>query len=230
MTTSNVREGALSMLPFLAGLAPFALVIGATAAEQGAPFGGWAGSWLVYGGSAQLAVLHAVTDGLAVAVLTGVLVNARMLVYSASLAQQWRDQPVWFRAVAAAMVVEPTWAASQRHAERCVSPRGRRAFFLSAGVTLGIGWSVCMAVGALAGARFGRPELTVAVSVCLAAMIGPSLARAGGRASVVVGALVALLTTSWPSGSGLLAATVAGGAAGALGAPASRPTTVEVPA
>jgi|EndMetStandDraft_8_1072994.scaffolds.fasta_scaffold116734_2 branched chain amino acid efflux pump len=213
-TRTDVRAGVAAMVPFLFGLAPFALVIGATAAERGAPFGGWTGSWLVYGGSAHLGALRALDSGVAVAVATGVLVNARLVVYSASLAQRWRDQPAWFRAVAAAMVVEPTWAAAERHAAQGPSPRGERGFFLAAGISLGVGWSALIALGALAGTTFDRPELGAAVPLCLAAMIGPMLARRDNRVPMVVGALVALLADGLPAGTGLLAAIAAACLAG----------------
>jgi predicted branched-subunit amino acid permease len=219
---AEIRAGVVAIAPFLVGLAPFALVIGATDAERGHPFAGWAGAWLVYGGSAQLAALRALDAGVAVAVATGVLINARLVVYSASLAQRWRDQPVWFRAVAAAMIVDPTWAATERRTPQDASPRGDRAFFLAAGVALGVGWSALIALGAVAGARFDRPELTVAVPLCLAALVGPSLTTRAARVPVVVAAIVALLADGLPAGTGMLvaiaAACLAGMATGSVGA------------
>ena len=110
----DIRAGFMTMVPFVVGLAPFALVIGATAANTSDPLAAWSGSWLVYGGSAHLAVLRSVDAGLLVAVAGALLINARLLAYSASLAQRWRDQPRWFRLVAAALVIDPTWAVAER--------------------------------------------------------------------------------------------------------------------
>ncbi len=62
-------------LPLALGYVPFALVVGAALAEQGGGAAGWAGSWLVYGGSAQLAALRSLDSaGAAVALLTGLVV------------------------------------------------------------------------------------------------------------------------------------------------------------
>ena len=73
---------------------PFALVIGSAAADHGTPLAGWAGSWLIFGGSAHLAAIRTLDDaGAVAAILTGLLINARLLVYSASLARRWAGQP-----------------------------------------------------------------------------------------------------------------------------------------
>ena len=48
--SSPGREGALAIVPLVVAYVPFALVIGAAAAERGAPVAGWAGSWLILGG------------------------------------------------------------------------------------------------------------------------------------------------------------------------------------
>ncbi len=124
------------------------------AADHGAPVAGWAGSWLIYGGSAHLAALQTLDQsGAAAAILTGLLVNARLVVYSAALARRWPDQPRWFRFAAAGLIIDPTWAVAERHAESSADPAAQRRYFLAAGLTLGVGWSAAIAAGALLGAR-----------------------------------------------------------------------------
>jgi predicted branched-subunit amino acid permease len=232
MTASRgaARSGVLETLPFVVGYAPFALVIGAFAAEQGSPWQGWTGSWLVYGGSAHLATLQAVDSGVLVAVATGLLVNARLVVYSASLAHRWRDQPVWFRAVAAALVIDPTWAIAQRHAETGASPREQRSYFLASGLTLGAGWSAVMAIGAIAGTRAAGLDLDVVVPVCLAALLGPALRDPVDRIAALAGAVTMVFTHGWPSGTGIVAAIAAGIAAGAAGSALLAPGDLAQPA
>jgi predicted branched-subunit amino acid permease len=216
-TRSAARAGVLTTLPFVVGYAPFALVIGAAGADQGSPWQGWAGSWLVYGGSAHLATLQAVHSGVLVAVATGLLVNARLVVYSASLAHRWRDQPVWFRVLAAAMIVDPTWAIAERHAAEERSRPARRAYFLAAGLTLGAGWSGVMAIGAVAGSRTGGLDLDVVVPICLAALLGPALRDPVDRAAALVGAATMVVARGLPAGTGLVLAIAAGTVAGAVG-------------
>jgi predicted branched-subunit amino acid permease len=212
---SAVRDGALAMLPLLAAYVPFALVIGSAVAEHGSPLAGWTGSWLIYGGSAHLATLRTLDNaGAVAAILTGLLINARLLVYSASLARRWGEQPRWFRVVAAGLIIDPTWAAAERHADQCADPPRQRQFFLAAGLTLGAGWSAAIAVGALMGARLDGLDLEIVIPLCLLGLVGPGLRAAGARSVIVVAAVVALITTSWPAGTGILGAVVAGCAAG----------------
>ena len=212
---SAARSGAMAMIPLLAAFVPFALVIGSAAADHGSPLAGWAGSWLIYGGSAHLATIRTLdAAGPTAAILTGLLVNARLLVYSASLAQHWREQPRWFRIVGAGLIIDPTWAAADRHAGQCADLRQQRRFFIAAGLTLGIGWSGAMAVGALMGARLDWLDLEIVIPLCLLGLVGTGLRTAGARSVIVVAASTALLTAGWPAGTGLLVAVVAGCAAG----------------
>jgi len=124
-TFAAARRGALVSLPLLAGYVPFALVIGSIAAEHGGPFEGWAGGWLIFGGSAHLAAMRTLDSaGAVAAILTGLLINTRLVVYSSSLARRWSKQPTWFRVAAAGLIIDPTWAVAEPHAARLL-PRRR---------------------------------------------------------------------------------------------------------
>ena len=216
-TGSGVREGVAVMLPFVAGYAPFALSIGAAVAAHGDRLAGWAGSWLVYGGSAHLATLRTLeTSGVVVAILTGALVNARLVIYSASLSRRWLGQPWWFRLAAAPLVIDPTWAVTEARHDGGESLAAERRFFVAAGLTLGGGWSGLIAVGALAGDRIDASHLVVAVPVCLASLVGPRIRDRDTRPVCAAAAVVTVLAGSLPAGSGLIAAIAAGCVAGAL--------------
>ena len=111
----------------------------------------WSGSWLVYGSSAHLAALRAVDAGLAVA--TGVLINARLVVFSVSLSRRWRGQPRWFPVRRRRVGDRPDLAVVERRADDGASDQAQRQYFLAAGVALGVGWSALVAVGVAAGGR-----------------------------------------------------------------------------
>jgi len=214
---SAARAGAVAMLPLLAGYCPFALVIGATVAAHGDRLAGWAGSWLIYGGSAHLATLRTLDHaGPVIAILTGLLINARLLIYSASLARRWPDQPRWFRFVAAGLIIDPTWALAERHGEQCTDLAAQRRYFVAAGLTLGIGWSATIAVGALLGGHLEWLDLDIVVPLCLLGLVGQGLRTRGARTVIAVAAAAAVLTAGWPAGSGLLIAVAAGAIAGLM--------------
>jgi len=213
--SSPARDGVLAVAPIALGYVPFALVVGATVAEEHAGLGGWAGSWLIYGGSAHLAALRVLhSSGALVAIVTGLLVNARMAVYSASLGRRWHAQPRWFRAVAAALVIDPTWALVM---DRPIgSAAAERRFFLGVGLTLGAVWSAAIGVGASIGARLHVASLEVVAPLCLVMLIAPRLRQRADRAAVLAGVVVAIAAHGLPSGTAVGLAIVAGWVAGEL--------------
>jgi predicted branched-subunit amino acid permease len=214
-TASAARDGALAIAPLVLGFAPFALVIGASVAASSHQGAGFAGSWLIYGGSAQLAVTRTLESGGAVlAVITGLLINTRLAVYSASLAAHWSDQPRWFRITAAPLVVDPVFAIAERHAVTAPSARALRAYYFGSAITLFLAWSVLIAIGVAAGNQLSGIGLEVAAPLCLLALVGPKLKDPRTRAVVFASAAVAVLGRSLPAGTSILAAIACGIAVG----------------
>jgi predicted branched-subunit amino acid permease len=212
----DVRDGVVAMTPFVVGLAPFALTIGAAAARTDDPLAGWAGSWLIFGGSAHLAVLRSVHAGVLVAIAGGLLIHARLVAYAASLARRWRHQPLWFRLVGAAFVIDPTWAVAEQRAGSGASDATHRRFFLAASVALGVAWSALVGVGVVAGERLDFLDLDVMVPLCLVVLVAPALRDASNRAPMTAAGVAALLGPLLPPGAMMLLAIVAGMLAGAL--------------
>jgi predicted branched-subunit amino acid permease len=190
------------------------LVIGSTVATVDQPLAGWAGSWIIFGGSAHLAALQGVANGNALlGVVTGLVVNARLFVYGASMAPRWRTQPLWFRATAAAMLVDPTWALADQHAERGASSVAQRQFFFGAAFTLGAAWSALIAAGALAGDRLPHVGLELVAPLSLIALVGPRLRVRSHRWAAITAATTATVTSGWPAGTGVAVAIAAGSVA-----------------
>jgi predicted branched-subunit amino acid permease len=205
------RDGVVAMAPLVLAFAPFALVIGSSVASLDDPVAGWAGSWLIFGGSAHLAAVHGLLDGAPVlAVLTGLLVQVRLLVYGASVAPRWREQPRWFRAVAPALLIDPTWALADRHDQPDRSLVEQRRFFLAAGLTLGVAWSAMIAAGAVIGDRLPDVGLDLAAPLCLLALVGVRLRERRHRWAAISAAVVALVTSGWAAGTGMVVAIGAG--------------------
>jgi predicted branched-subunit amino acid permease len=202
------------MTALLVGLVPFGLVVGTAAAASGDPLAGWAGTWLIYSGSAHLAVLGGISggQGLLAIVVTGLLVNARLLAFSAALAPELEGESLRFRVVAAVLLVDPLWAlVNARPREYALRP-----YYLGAGVVLFSGWGTAVSVGLLLGRSPVATAAEVAIPVCLATLVVPHARTRHGAACVTVGILVGLVTRSWPSGTGVLAGMIAGAAAAAL--------------
>ena len=87
--TGSPRAAALrDAVKVMSGIVAFGLMLGVTISTLGSnPLAGLAGTFLVYGGSAQLTAVALLDRGIAlpIAVLTAAVVNLRLLLYSAAL-------------------------------------------------------------------------------------------------------------------------------------------------
>ena len=90
---ADVSAGVRAMAPMLVAYAPFGLLVGGAVAASESPGAAWLSTWTIYGGAAHLAVLDVLQrdTGVLGAALVGLLINARMVAYSVSLAPHWRD-------------------------------------------------------------------------------------------------------------------------------------------
>ena len=92
----DVAAGARAMAPWLTGLVPFGLVIGVSAAQADIPaLAGWLTGPLIYSGSSQAATMGMLAAGAApmVVVASALIINIRLVFYSAAMARYWRDTP-----------------------------------------------------------------------------------------------------------------------------------------
>ena len=127
--------------------------------------------------------------------------------YSASLAARWRDQPHWFRVVAAPLIIDPTWLAVEQRTGPPRSLQDERPFFLGAGLTLITAWCTLVSAGMILGSRAGGSiGLDVAVPLCLLTVVAPRLLDRRSAPVVVTAGVVAAVTTAWAAGFGLLVA------------------------
>lgn len=86
---AEIARGLRDVAPLLIGIIPFGLVAGAAAVESGLrPSQAVGLSVIVFAGASQLAVIDLLGQNatLSIAVITGVVINLRILMYSASIA------------------------------------------------------------------------------------------------------------------------------------------------
>jgi predicted branched-subunit amino acid permease len=221
---SASRAGVEAMVPFILGLSPVALIVGATIGAHEARWAAWMGVWPIFSGNAHVATVRALHDaGAAVAILTGLAVNTRVAAYGFAVAGRWQHQPRWFRLLAPCLLVDPTFAAAEHHAAHHPDPTEQRRFFLAAGLTLGVAFWALVTAGMLVGDRIdGGLGLEIAVPLCLVASLGTRVRARPAGVAAALGALVIVASGGWPSGTGMLVA-IAAGAAGGLLAEGGRP-------
>lgn len=219
-TARSLLSGARAMLPWLVGVVPFGLVIGVTVSESHVPAAaGWATGAIIYAGSAQLATVDLLDHGAApiMIIITALVINARLIAYSGSIALHWRDTSYGFRAVASYLLVDPSFAVGMEGYRDTGSRRTRHAHYLGAAITLWIAWQLAILVGVTVGS--GLPtwmHLEHVVPLFLVAQVVHSANNRPACYAAAVGALVALVGQSLPMHSGIIVAIAAGLVAAAL--------------
>ncbi|GAA3606086.1 hypothetical protein GCM10022223_22430 [Kineosporia mesophila] len=163
-------------------------------------------SLLVFAGGAQFAAVGTVLAGgsATAAVVTGLLLNARLLPFSFSVSDMIRGGPLR-RALGAQIVTDETVALAL--AER--DPARRAAVFWACGVALFVCWNIGVVAGAVAGTWIGDTDalgLDAAFPAVLVAIVLPALNTRRIRASAGIGSLVAVVSTPLlPAGLPVLA-------------------------
>ena len=213
-------SGAVATLPLLASYAPFGCLVGVAVAQSTSPAAAWTGTWLIFGGTAHLIALQLTAGGstVIVATLSALAVNARLLLYSATIGSHWRGTPLRARLVAAATMVDPTWMVASRHFDTHPGSAAGRSYYGGASVVMWLGWATFVTVGMLAGGVVPAGHgLELLAPLCLVAMVAPRVRSRDGAACLAAAVFVSLLGASLPSGSALLLAMLAGaGAASAV--------------
>lgn len=187
---ARLRRDAFSdVLAVVPGIVPFGVTLGMTAVSIGtSAVSMLLGAASVYGGSAQLTtmtLLH-LGAGLGAAVASGLVVNARVMLYGAALEPVFRHQPLWFRLLGPAFILDQTYvSATARHGYTAAEFRRYWAWL---GFALLAVWIASIATGLLVGPAL--PPLPHLVLVGTALFVAMLVARLADTASVV-GALTA---------------------------------------
>jgi predicted branched-subunit amino acid permease len=220
MIVRDLASGARAMAPWLAGVTPFGLVIGVAAAQADIPTGaGWFTGPTIYGGSAQIAAIHLLDEGAATAtvIMTVLVINLRLVLYSAALASYWRGTPLWWRLLAGYLLVDPSFAVGiDRYATEPDRRRGH-LHYLGGAVVLWVGWMIALAIGAFAGTRVPETmHLELLVPLYLVGIVVPHVRARASRRAVLVSAAGAVAAITAPLHLGIAIGILGGLAAAAL--------------
>lgn len=219
MATATVMDGVRAVLPVLVGVVPFGLLAGLTAVQTGQ---GWLGavvfSVVVYAGAAQLAALDLLGSGTSVlvVVLTALVINSRLVLYSASLAPSLREVPRRRRLLGSYLLTDQAYAVSLVRFRSPVDAAGRWRFYLGASGVMWLTWQVSTLLGALVGGAVpSQVPLAFAVPLAFLALLVPTVTDAPTALAAVVSGVVVVL--AFPLGTAALPlAAVCGIATGAL--------------
>lgn len=207
-----LRHGVVQALPFVLVLVPFGMLFGVLANEAGLHLSQVLGfSVLVLAGASQFTALQLISDHapLVVVILSALVVNLRMAMYSAALVPWLGGAAPRQKALLAYTLIDQTYALSVQHYED--NPRlrldQRLGYFFGTSISCCIPWFVASAVGFTLGRAI--PEswaLDFALPITFLAMIAPMLRSLAHVAAATVAVLAALAFSGLPSGLGVLLA------------------------
>jgi len=222
--SDDFRAGLRDVSPVVLGIIPFGLVAGAAAVDAGLSGLQAVGlSVVVFAGASQLAAIDLLGDGapLAVVVATVLVVNLRMVMYSASIAPHFREVAARWKALMAYLLTDQAYALSvTRFRETDVS---RRGYYLGVAAPLWVVWQLCTLVGIVVGARVPAwLPLDFALPLVFLALLVPAIEDAGTAAAGLVGGTLATLGSGLPYELGLPLGAVCGVLAGLVAEPVGR--------
>lgn len=225
-------HGARDTLPLLPGGVPFGMIYGITARSAHIP--AWltqAMSAVVFAGSAQFAVAQLVAVGAPVLVLalTGAMLNLRHLLYSASLAPHLRAARPRWKALLAYLLTDEMYGVVSARLRGGLAGERLHWYALGSGLTLWSEWQLSTLAGLLVGARIPAGwSLDFAATLTFIALVTPLVSDRPSLFAAAVAIVVAALTLHAPLRLGLVAAILAGVAAGLLAERARTTPVAEV--
>jgi predicted branched-subunit amino acid permease len=201
---------------------PFALVCGVAAVNAGLVLpAALALPGLVYGGSSQAVLTQFLQSASAlwVAVLSGLVVNLRMAVYSAAMAPRLRHLSTPRRMLAAAFLVDNAFAFMQQRRQEKPKESENQLLAYYAGLTciLWPAWIAFCVIGSLAGSVIPASwQLDFAIPLAFIATLATSVRSMPLLAAAVAGGVASVVWFALPLKLGLIAACLAGLLAGLI--------------
>ncbi|CAN5886632.1 AzlC family ABC transporter permease [soil metagenome] len=216
---ASLAMGVKDIAPALLGILPFGLVSGVAAVSVGIPaLPAFAMSFVVFAGASQIAAAQLIGLSAPVAViwLGTLMINLRMMMYSATLAPHVRTLPQTWRAFVAYLLTDQAFAFSLLRFQKD-EPPDRRLYYVGVAAPSWLVWVLSSAVGVFAGAQLPASlALGFTVPLIFMAMVFPNVTDRPTAAAALVGGLVAVLAYTLPNNLGLVLGAFAGIGAGLL--------------
>lgn len=212
--------GLQAVAPMLPGVVPFGMTAGVAGLDAG--LGGalaFAMSVVVFAGASQIASaqLLGAEAAPALVVLTALLINLRMVMYSASLAPHFAPLPLRWRLPMAYLLTDQAYALSIQRLLGHRRPELTHWFYLGAGLTLWIVWLCATAAGIAAGSAVPASwELGFIVPLIFLGLLVPTVSTRPALVAAATAGTLAVAGRGLPAGVGLTLAAFAGIAAGVL--------------
>lgn len=215
-------QGAKDTFPLLVGALPFGLIYGALGIASGlSPAATAAMSLVVFAGSAQfiaVSLIAAQTPAVVIA-LTTFVVNARHILYSATLAPQLKGLSTRWLVPLGFWLTDESFVVAVKGFEERNQLEERKWYLLGSELAMYTNWFAATGLGILAGQAIDDPGswgLDFALVVTFIGMLVPMVKGRPELLAVLVSGVTAVLGYGLPHRAGLLLAAVLGVLSGVL--------------
>jgi predicted branched-subunit amino acid permease len=214
------RRGALDCVVLTPSYIPFGLVCGVAAVQAGlGELGAIALAAFAFAGSSQAVLTQFLSGGapLAIAILSGLVVNLRMAVYSAVISPRIANATRKERVLWAAFLVDQTFLFdATRHAKKLFMSHPL-SYYLGCSAVLWPAWIATNTAGAFLGAKLPPSwQLEFTIPLSFIAMVIPMLKSRGQIGAAIAGGIAGTVLFALPLKLGLIAACVIGTCVGML--------------
>lgn len=214
-------SGATGIVPVLLALVPLAVAFGTTARGSGLSTLETLGmSVFVLGGAAQLAMVPLISAGASVAVivLTVLVINLRLALYSASIAPHFRRLPAGWKGLVSYHLTDPAYAATiTRFDEGKTEEPDKRWYFLGVAVAIWVTWQAASLLGVFLGSWASEGwSLDFVLPLTFIALAVPAVKDRTTGAAALSAAGTAVFAAALPLNLGLISAALVGIAGGLL--------------
>ncbi|MER5889283.1 AzlC family ABC transporter permease [Streptomyces sp. NPDC001941] len=216
----QLREGARSMLPFLASAVPMGIAGGILGLANG--LSGWATLGLamaVNSGTAQFVGFALIADGAGTLtiLLTTLILGLRMLIYSTILVPHVREVPQRWRVLLGFGLIDAVFFVGIDRLKKGELTGRKHLFFLGASAAMYVTWMLSTLVGMALGSAL--PDLAdlgldFPMTAMFVAMLAGSLTHWRIGAVIATAGLTVMLAHGLPYNLGVVLATVVGASVG----------------
>jgi 4-azaleucine resistance transporter AzlC len=208
-------SGTKAIVPVLLALIPFAVAFGATAIGNGlSSLEALAMSVFVFAGAAQLAAIPLLSAGAsaAVIVLTVLVVNLRMTLYSASLAPHFRRLPIGWKSLLSYLLTDQAYAATiTRFDDGETEEPDKRWYYLGVALAIWVTWQAATMLGVLLGGWASEGwSLDFVLPLTFIALAVPAIKDRAITAAALSSGGTAVLAATLPLNLGLITAASVG--------------------
>lgn len=207
--------GARDSSPLLLGVMPFGVIWGAVCVDAGVPeWGASAMSLIVFAGASQMVTIQLMADhaSLAVVIGTALVINARMFMYSASLAPHFNGMHPLRKAGLAYGLTDQAYAMSiTRFNREDAHMVDKGVYYLGSAALMWAAFNTTTVAGAYAGAFLPTgSDLGFAIPLTFIALVIPAVTDRPSLLTALVAGAVAYFADPLQYNLGLVTAAVSG--------------------